>query len=223
MGVTARTVHPLWDVPTRIFHWLLVGLLPLAWWSAEEGHFDVHQWTGYTVLVLVVTRIVWGFFGSRHSRFSDFVVGPVAAFAYARGQGADSAGHNPLGGWSVLALLALLLAQAVSGLFNSDDVLYSGPLHYWAGSELRSVMGVLHDVAFNALLALVTLHVAAVSYYQWRRKQQLLQAMLRGRAPGREGTEAPIAWWRAALIAAVVALALWWVLAQAPQPTLWYG
>jgi cytochrome b len=194
--------------------------LPIAWWSAEEERFDVHQWTGYTVLVLVISRIVWGFIGSRHSRFTDFVVGPARVLAYLRGQGSSSVGHNPLGGWSVLLLLSLLLAQAISGLFNSDDVLFSGPLYYWADSDFRDAMGVVHDVAFNGLLALVCLHVVAVLYHQLKLKEKLLQAMLRGNAVGRVGTEAPAPWWRAVIIALLVGLALWWGLAQAPQPSL---
>jgi cytochrome b len=214
------STNPLWDIPTRIFHWLVVCCLPIAWWSAEEERFDVHQWTGYTVLVLVSSRIVWGFIGSRHSRFTDFVVGPARVRAYLRGQGSSSAGHNPLGGWSILLLLSLLLAQAISGLFNSDDVLFSGPLYYWADSDFRDAMGVVHDVAFNGLLALVCLHVVAVLYHQLKLKEKLLQAMLRGSAVGRVGTEAPAPWWRAVIIALLVGLALWWGLSQAPQPSL---
>jgi cytochrome b len=212
--------QPLWDIPTRVFHWVIVCCLPLAWWSAETQRYDLHEWTGYTVLVLVATRIVWGFVGSRHSRFADFLVGPGSVLAYLRGAPAASAGHNPLGGWSVMLLLSLLLLQAVSGLFNSDDVLFSGPLYYWANTGFRDAMGVVHDVAFNALLVLVSVHVAAVLYHQARRKEKLLQAMVRGAAEGREGRARPVPWWWAALVAIVVALALWWGLAQAPTPTL---
>jgi cytochrome b len=212
--------QPLWDVPTRLFHWVIVCCVALSWWSAEMEYFDVHEWSGLTVLVLVVSRVIWGFIGSRHSRFSDFVVGPVAMRNYLRGYGAASAGHNPLGGWSVLLLLTLLMLQAGSGLFNSDDVLFSGPLHYWADTGFRDAMGVVHEVAFNALMALVSLHILAVLYHQLRLKEKLLQAMLRGSADGRAGREAPVPWWQALLIVMLVALALCWGLAQAPQPSL---
>jgi len=213
-------VQPLWDIPTRAFHWLLVCLLPLSWWSAEMEYYELHEWSGYTVIVVVVSRIVWGFIGSRHARFADFLVGPAAVWSYLRRQGAASAGHNPLGGWSVLLLLLLLLLQAGSGLFNSDDVLFSGPLYYAASTGFRDAMGVVHDVAFNALLALVSLHILAVLYHQLRLREKLLQAMLRGSAAGREGREAPVPWRWAVLIVALVALALWWGLGQAPRPTL---
>jgi cytochrome b len=211
---------PLWDIPTRSFHWLIMCCLPLAWWSAEEERYDLHQWVGYTVLVLVVSRIVWGIVGSRHSRFADFVVGPGAVRAYLKGQGTRSAGHNPLGGWSVLWLLLLLLLQSISGLFNSDDVLFSGPLHFWADTGFRDAMGVVHDVAFNVLLVMVCLHVLAVGYHQFRMHEPVVQAMLRGSAVGRQGREMPAPWWWAGLIAAVIAAALWWGLKQAPRPTL---
>lgn len=181
-------------------------------------YYTVHEWSGYTVIVVVVSRIIWGFVGSRHSRFTDFLVGPARLRDYLKGGPAASAGHNPLGGWSVLLLLTLLLLQAGSGLFNSDDVLFQGPLYYWGGDAFRDAMGVVHEMAFNGLLALISLHILAVLYHQLRRKEKLLQAMLRGSAEGREGREAPAPWWWAALLVALVALALWWGLAQAPQP-----
>lgn len=208
----------LWDIPTRIFHWLIVACLPLAWLSAETGNHEVHEWVGYTVLVLVLCRVLWGFVGSKHSRFSDFLVGPAGVLAYLRGRGASSAGHNPLGGWSVLALLSLLLLQAVSGLFNSDDVLFSGPLYFAADTGLRDAMGEVHDIAFNLLLGLVGLHILAVLYHQLGKKENLLQAMIRGSAPGREGRASPVPWWRAVLLLGLLALALWWGIQQAPQP-----
>ena len=211
---------PVWDIPTRVFHWLIVCCLPLAWWSAAEQRFDLHQWTGYTVLVLVSSRIVWGFVGSRHSRFTDFVVGPARVRAYMRGRASSSAGHNPLGGWSVLSLLLLLLLQAVSGLFNSDDIFFSGPLYYWADADFRDVMGAVHDTVFNILVGLVCLHLFAVLYHQLKLKEKLLQAMVRGSAAGRVGTEVPVAWGWALLIVILMGLALWWGLKQAPQPVL---
>lgn len=208
----------LWDLPTRIFHWAIVICLPLSWWSAENDNYELHQWLGYTVIVLVVSRVFWGFAGSRHSRFADFLVGPRRVAAYLRGLEAAGAGHNPLGGWSVLVLLALLLLQAISGLFNSDDVLFTGPLYYAVNSEWRDVMGLVHELAFDVLLAFVGLHILAVVYHQYWCKEPLLQAMLRGKAPGRSGREAPAPAWRALLIALLAALALWGILQLAPPP-----
>lgn len=215
MGTTS---YPLWDLPTRLFHWLIVVCVPLAWWSAETERHELHQWLGYTVIVLVVSRVLWGFVGSRHSRFADFVAGPGRVLAYLKGEGVPGAGHNPLGGWSVLALLSLLLLQSVSGLFNSDDVFYNGPLYHGVSVSFRDAMGWVHDLAFDLLLALVALHILAVSYHQRWRGEPLVQAMLRGRAEGRAGQAAPVSAWWALLIVALVALGLWAVLAAAPAP-----
>jgi cytochrome b len=120
-------------------------------------------------------------------------------------------------------MLLLLLAQALSGLFNSDDVLYNGPLYYAAETPLRDVMGVAHEWLFDILLALVALHVAVVAYHQWIRRDGMISAMIRGSAPGRTGRSAPVAWWLALLIAAVLGCLLWWGLEQAPQPApVWF-
>lgn len=209
----------LWDIPTRLFHWSIVCCVPLAWWSAETENYEIHEWVGYTVIVLVVSRVIWGFIGSGHSRFADFLVGPAGVISYLKGQGEASVGHNPAGGWSVVALLTLLLLQAVSGLFNSDDVLFSGPLHYGADTAFRDAMGVVHEVAFNLMMVLVILHIGAVLYHQFRLGEKLLQAMVRGSAEGREGRARSVPLWRWLLVVALVAGALWWGLGQAPQPT----
>ncbi len=215
---TANAPHPLWDWPTRLFHWSLVMLVPLAWWTAEEGQMQWHQRIGYAVIVLVVFRICWGFVGSPHSRFRDFLKGPVTVLGYARGRVAAGAGHNPLGGWSVVVLLTLLLVQAGSGLFNSDRILFNGPFYYAVSSDTRDLLGVVHEWAFDALLAMIALHLLAVAWHQFRRREQLVQAMLRGRAEGKSGTGAPAPWWLALLLLAAVVGLGWWLLQLAPPP-----
>ena len=213
---------PVWDLPTRLFHWALVGCVVFAWWSGEEGDFDAHSWTGYSILVLVLFRIMWGFVGSRHSRFADFLVGPGRVISYLRGEVQPGPGHNPLGGWSVAVMLLLLLLQGVSGLFNTDDVLFNGPFYYAASGEFRDAMGVVHEVTFNLLTAFILLHVAAVLFYQLRRRQPLLQSMLRGSAEGKEGRATPAPRWLALVIVVLLALALWAAINAAPQPeSLW--
>ncbi|SRR6056297_154169 len=218
MSLLQDNRHPLWDLPTRVFHWAIVCLLPLAWLSAETDNYEWHSWIGYSILVLVAFRLCWGFIGSRHSRFADFLVGPARVLAYVRGKGAASAGHNPLGGWSVVVLLLLLGLQGVSGLFNSEDIIFEGPLYYAASSELRDTMGEVHEIVFNVLLGFIALHIAAVLYHQLRLKEKLVQAMLRGRAAGREGRASPAPLWLAVVLLAVLAGLLWWGLSLAPQP-----
>lgn len=121
-----------------------------------------------------------------------------------------------------MLLLLLILLQAISGLFNTDDVLFSGPLYYAASGEFRDAMGQLHDIAFNLLLGLVALHISVVAYHQFKLNENLIQAMVKGRAPGKEGRVAPLSIWRAVAIAALVAAGLWFGLSQAPQPvSIW--
>lgn len=220
--MSANKGFKLWDLPTRLFHWGLVVAIPLSWWTAEQGDLDLHQWLGYTLLVMVVGRIIWGFIGSRHSRFSDFLKGPRAILAYMRGDGAESPGHNPMGGWSVVVMLLLILAQAVSGLFNTDDILFSGPLYSQVGVEFRDAMGVVHEVAFNVLLAMVALHICVVLYHQFKLKEKLIQAMIKGRAQGKEGRVATVSVWWAVVMVLMLAAGLWFGLSLIPKPvSIW--
>ena len=218
MSKPMSETHPLWDLPTRLFHWLIVLCVCFSWWSGEQGEFDRHAWSGYTVIVLLVFRIVWGFVGSKHSRFGDFVAGPAVVLAYVRGRHGGGAGHSPLAGWSVLVLLMLLLVQAVSGLFNSDDLMFQGPFHYAASGEFRDTMGVVHEFVFYVLCGFIALHLLAVIYYQLLKKVPLVQAMIRGRAAGREGERAPAPLWLALIIVLLCATVLWGAVSLAPQP-----
>lgn len=208
----------LWDLPVRAIHWLLAACVPAAWWTAEEGYMEQHAWIGYSVLVLVATRIVWGFVGSPQARFSDFLRGPRAAWAYLKGGAPNTPGHNPLGGWSSVALWLVLLSQAGSGLFNSDGILFDGPLYHAADTAVTDYLGNVHDLAFNVLLGLVALHVAVVAYYQFFAHKRLLGPMLHGYAEGRHGTGPARPWWWALLIAGAFAALLWGVIELAPEP-----
>jgi cytochrome b len=209
---------PLWDLPTRIFHWLLVCLIPAAWLSAEFQASQIHELVGRSVLVLVLFRVMWGIVGSRHSRFIDFLVGPRRLLAYIKGRAPAGIGHNPLGGWSVVVLLVLLFVQAFSGLFNSDDIFFSGPLYYTVEKATRDLMGATHDWAFNLLLGFIALHIGAVLYHQFKHKKKMIQAMWRGRAPGREGKSRTRSSLLALVVLAVFAALLWFGLSLAPGP-----
>lgn len=176
----------VWDLFVRLFHWSIVALVALQWLSAEledEG-MDYHLIGGYAVLGLVGLRILWGFVGSRYARFSDFVRGVQPTLAYARALAADSAprtlGHNPLGGWMVLALLGLLAFMGLTGLFASDDVMTQGPLSYLLSDDIGHAIKEIHEAGFNILLALVGLHVAAIFAYRKLKGENLAKAMVTG-------------------------------------------
>jgi cytochrome b len=132
--------HPVrvvvWDLPTRLFHWLLTIFVIISFVTGNIGGnaMQYHEWSGFVILVLLVFRLVWGFLGGRQSRFSAFVRGPAAVLRYAtaliKGNSPPVLGHNPLGGWSILAMMLALFVQVGTGLFANDDILTEGPLYH---------------------------------------------------------------------------------------------
>jgi len=183
---TDTTTTSVWDLPVRLFHWLLVGLLGFSWWSGENHDMEWHRLSGYAILALLVFRIYWGFAGGRTARFAEFVRGPRAAFAYLRTlgkrpyQAAD--GHNPVGGWSVVLMLAALVVMVTAGLFSVDvDGLESGPLADYVTFDAGRVAAGVHHLVFNLLLALVALHVLAVLFYLVGLRHNLVAPMIHGR------------------------------------------
>jgi cytochrome b len=216
-AAAAQVRARLWDGPTRLTHWALVVLLGFSWWSGETGKLEWHRWSGYTVLGLVVFRLVWGFVGSGSARFSSFVRGPKAIARYVRTlprrEASDVPGHNPLGALSVLAILAALVAQVVTGLFAVDiDAIESGPLSDRVSFDTGRAFAEWHELSFSVLQILVLLHVAAVVFYLVYKRSNLIGAMVTGRRPfaADPGLKfAPL--WLAALVAALAAAFAWWV------------
>jgi cytochrome b len=177
----------VWDLPTRLFHWLLVAAFLCSWITAENGWMDVHFISGYCILGLVVFRIIWGLIGSTTSRFSQFLSNPINGIRYlGRLPGKTPElefGHSPSGGWMVLIMLGLLLAQAVMGLFASDELLYQGPLSQMLSSSQAEEITEIHEELGELLPWLIGLHVAVVLWIVWRKKEPILRAMLTGRRP----------------------------------------
>lgn len=208
---------PIWDLPIRLFHWMLVGLIGFSWWSAEYHHDDWHIWSGMAVLTLLVFRVLWGFVGSSTARFANFVRGPRAVFGYLRG-GWRGIGHNPLGALSVIALLVLVGLQTGLGLVASDeDGLMQGPLAGLVSVDASDTARELHEALFNVLLAFIALHVAAIIIYKLRGKG-LLQPMITGRGQAQPGVE-PMRkgkGWVAILCLAVAIGIVRWIIAGVP-------
>lgn len=207
----------VWDLPTRLFHWLLVALVGFSWWSASTDHMDWHLSSGLAVLGLVVFRILWGLVGASTSRFHHFLKGPRAIWSYMRPAGAavrtKQVGHNPLGGWSVAGLLLLLLlsVQVVSGLLAVDvDGIESGPLSYLVDFDQGRSAATIHALSFRLLQALVVLHVAAILFYLVVKRRNLTRAMVTGYQASADGDRSadarPAPRWRAAAALAVAAL-----------------
>jgi cytochrome b len=176
---------PVWDIPVRLFHWTLVLLIAFSWLSSEMDWMTWHMYSGYTILTLILFRILWGFVGSTHARFSDFIYGPRALIAYIKTlpsrTAAKFAGHNPLGGISVVLILLCVLAQAGTGLFANDDIINEGPLFKHITKELSDWLTTIHKYNFNVLLALIGVHVAAVLYYLIYKSENLVKPMFTGR------------------------------------------
>lgn len=202
----------LWDGPVRLFHWALVLLIISAWWTAENHVIAWHRLCGYAILTLVLFRIIWGFLGSTTARFAHFVRGPGGVADYVRGAmfrhgSPPHAGHNPLGGWSVVALLSLLLVQIMLGFFAVDvDGVESGPFAYLVSYDTGRQAAETHELVFNCLLALIALHVLAVLFYRVVRGENLLGAMITGWQ--RWTGTAPVLRFTSPLLALIVLLAV---------------
>ena len=196
----------VWDLPVRIGHWALAAAVGTAFVSAQIGGNAMvwHGRAGLAALALVVFRVVWGLLGSTHARFATFVRGPAAIRAYLRGQW-QGIGHNPLGALSVLGLLGVVGAQAVTGLFSNDDIAYQGFLYGLVGADLSSRLTGIHKLFEPLLIILVALHLGAIAFYARVKKHNLVLPMLHGWTEAPEGTEAPRA---GSLPAFLVALAM---------------
>lgn len=214
----------VWDLPVRLFHWLLVLLFGAAWLSAEMGWMEWHFRAGYGIATLVLFRLAWGIAGPRYARFGSFVAGPARVWRYLRGwlggSSGEPAGHTPPGGWVILAFLLLLAAQVTSGMVNSHDGLDAGPWYWAASRELRALGAQWHARLFDLLLVLAAVHVLAVLLYRLRPGVDLVGPMFTGRKrtaePGIPGSRLPLA----ALLLALAATAVWLIVDAAPAPTL---
>lgn len=175
----------IWDLPTRLFHWLLaactIGLVVSAkvGGNAMVWHFRL----GYVVLALLLFRLVWGFVGGYWSRFSSFFYSPARILRYMRGQGEtqDHVGHNPLGALSVFGLLGMLVLQVLTGLFSDDEIAFAGPLtRFVSGDWVSWATGLHKEVGQYLVMALVALHVLAIVFYTVVKKESLVGPMISG-------------------------------------------
>jgi cytochrome b len=184
------TAVQVWDLPTRLFHWLLVAFVIVSFVSGNIGGnaMQNHEWSGLTILALLLFRLAWGFVGGRHARFAEFLRGPRTVLRYAigllRGDAPRYPGHNPLGGWSILAMLTALCIQAVTGLFANDDIFTEGPLAVWVDKATSDWLTRIHRLNPDVIIALVCIHIFAVFFHWWVKRENLILPMVTGKKTG---------------------------------------
>lgn len=218
---------PVWDAWVRLFHWGLVIVIAASFVTDRIGDLDSHYIAGLAVLGLVIFRLLWGFVGSPTARFTTFVKGPRAILTYARHafrrHPSFTFGHNPAGAVMVVVLLLLLLAQAVSGLFNSDDILFEGPLYDNASGAVTGFMARWHARFGDIILILILVHVGVVLLYRLLKGENLVSAMIFGKARlprpvadsvsknGEASFASPFRAFLCIVVAAAVPLAIHWL------------
>jgi cytochrome b len=211
----------IWDLPTRLFHWLLVAAIVALFVTGKVGGnwIEWHGKIGIFVVGLVVFRVVWGFVGSTYARFWQFFPTPSRVIAYLKGEW-HGEGHNPLGAFSVFALLALAGAQAVLGLFTTDDISFFAPLYPLIDSELSIRLTGFHQQLANVLLVFALLHFASIIFYARVKKNNLLIPMITGQKETEHGASAKGGGIGALLLALIIAAAALWAATGAwiPEP-----
>lgn len=172
----------IWDLPIRLFHWLLAACVLGSFVTVKMGGFwmDYHFLFGYAIVALLIFRLIWGIVGPRHARFVHFLRGPRAIYDYLRGKDPASPGHSPLGALSVVAMLAALTVQAVTGLFANDGIMSEGPLASEVSSATSDRLTGIHHLNETVLLALIGLHIVAIVWYAVVRKRRLVGPMITG-------------------------------------------
>lgn len=206
----------VWDLPVRLFHWALAVLILVLFITGNLGGnwLEWHKRAGFTVLALLLFRVIWGLVGNYHARFVNFVRGPRRVAAYvktlAAGTNKPFPGHNPLGALSVLALLVIVALQAVTGLFANDDIMLEGPFAAKVSKQVSDFLTRIHKLNADLLLFLIALHVLAIAYYYFVKKEDLLTPMFTGvKRLVSESAEMPRPPWLAWVIGAATGIAIY--------------
>ncbi len=193
----------VWDLPVRIFHWLMVASFAGAWLTGDSDSWRaLHVTLGYTMAALVVFRIIWGLVGTKYARFSDFVKGSSAVIAYAKSvltaRPLHFVGHNPLGAVAILAMLALTLVVAATGYAYYMEL---------GGEWLEEA----HEIAANTMMAVVIIHVVGVAVGSLLDRENLVRAMITGRKVGPPRAGISSQRWGTAIVLLAIVAGLWWI------------
>jgi cytochrome b len=192
-GLVYMKKVPVWDLPVRLFHWLLVVVVSTSFITALVPQLQdtaLHMQSGYVLLGLILFRVGWGMVGTTYARFGHFLRGPRAVLHYVKrdllnradGESSmDNPGHNPLGGWMIAMMLLILLAQIATGLFANDDIMYEGPLAYKLSTDASSFMTAWHKKIYFGTGFLILLHLSAIAFHWYFKKQNLVSPMISGK------------------------------------------
>ena len=177
-----KKIIRVWDLPIRLFHWLLVLCIIGSFISVNLGGnaMQWHAYFGYSVLTLLIFRITWGFVGSTHARFSSFLPNREKILNHLQGKAPSVLGHNPLAAISVFALLLVLSVQVFTGLFVDDEIAFQGPLAKYVPNWLVSILSEIHGSNQVVIYTLITIHIAAIIYYKKFRGEDLIAPMISG-------------------------------------------
>jgi len=176
----------VWDPVVRIFHWVLVATFTIAF-ITEEDFLTLHVWAGYVLGISLLVRVVWGFLGTQHARFSDFVVAPGTALRYAKDAVMHRAkryiGHNPAGGLMIIVMLVSLLITTITGIAVYGAGEHAGPmasLFITSGEAWEDALEEVHEFFANFTLFLVFIHVMGVLFESITHRENLVSAMING-------------------------------------------
>ena len=177
-----KKIIRVWDLPIRLFHWLLVVCIAGSFLTINLGDEFIqwHAYFGYSILTLLIFRIIWGFVGSTHARFSSFLPTKKAIFNYLSGSSPRVLGHNPIGAISVFALIFVLSVQVLTGLFVDDEVSFQGPLAKYVSGSISSFFSEIHEGNQVVIYTLIAIHIAAIWYYKKFKGENLIKPMING-------------------------------------------
>ena len=215
----------LWDLPTRLFHWCLALCIFFAIFSGLVGGqwMEYHVLAGLAAIFLIAFRLVWGVLGSTYARFCQFFPTPGRVISYLKGQW-HGEGHNPLGAFSVFALIFFCTFQAVTGLFTTDEIMLKGPLYNLIDKDTSLAITSIHKQMAWVLMAFIALHFLAIVFYKIVKKDNLVIPMITGKKLTAHGESyKPAALWALILALVVACAALYlaygaWIPAPPPPP-----
>ena len=177
-----KKIIRVWDLPIRLFHWLLVLCIAGSLISVNLGGnaIEWHAYFGYSILTLLIFRFIWGFIGSKHARFSSFIPTRRAILEYLQGRTVRVLGHNPIGALSVFALLFVLSVQVITGLFVDDEIAFQGPLAKYVPNFIVSFLSEIHEGNQVIIYTLIAIHISAIWFYKKFKGENLIKPMLTG-------------------------------------------